>query len=139
MTNIFDDKNEISSTRISWGKVGDHIFGTLIDKRSVPDQYNPGEEVPVFEIKAEGGSFHEIVKKVVAETPTVINAGEVWAVFGRGALEKRMKRIKPGQKLGLKFVEEIQTKKGNDMKVVKVYTTNEMDQEWLESQEPSEV
>lgn len=135
MSDIFDDKNEIRSTRISWGKIGDQMFGTLIGKRSVPDQYHPGEEVPVYEFKAEGGSFHEIVKKVVADTPTVIVKGDVWAVFGRGPLAQQMGRIKIGQKVGLKFVEERETKKGNDQKVIKVYTTGEMDTEWLESQE----
>lgn len=135
MTNIFDDKNEIKSTRVSWGKVGDHIFGTLIGKRAVPDQYNPGEEVPVYEIKAEGGSFHEIVKKVVAEAATEIGKDEIWAVFGRGPLAQQMNRIKIGQKIGMKFTEERETKKGNDQKIIKVFTTGEMDQEWIESQE----
>ena len=135
MSNIFDEQNEVKSARISWGKVGDHIFGTLIGKRSVPDQYKPGEEVPVYEFKAEGGSFHQIDKKVVSDAATAINSGEVWAVFGRGALEQQMRRVKIGQKVGLKFTEERETKKGNDQKIIKVYTTGEMDQEWLESQE----
>ena len=137
MSNIFDEKNEILSTRVSWGKVGDSISGTLIDKRMVPDQFKVGEEVSVYDIKAEGGSFHQIVKKVVSPEATTINPGEIWAVFGRGALEQQMRRIKLGQKIGLKFTEERETKKGNDQKIIKVYTSGEMDTEWLESQEVS--
>ncbi|MDZ4227855.1 MAG: hypothetical protein U1E54_01275 [Candidatus Levybacteria bacterium] len=133
--NMFDEKNEIRSTRISWGKVGDNIIGTLVGKRMVPDTFKVGEEVPVYEFKADSGSFHEIVKKIVAVDPTEITPGDIWAVFGRGALVQAMARIKMGQKVGLKFVEEKETKKGNDMKVIKVYTSGVIDTEWLEGQE----
>ena len=135
MENIFDEQNEIKSTRISWGKVGDFLTGTFISQRTVPDTFKVGEMVPVYEFKADSGSFHEINKKVVAEAPTEVTAGDIWAVFGRGALAQAMTRIKVGQKVGLKFVEERETKKGNDMKIIKVYTSGVMDTEWLEGQE----
>ena len=59
MSDIFNDKNEIKSTWVKWGKIGDFITGTLVDVREINSQLpgKEGERVKVYEIKAESGQI----------------------------------------------------------------------------------
>lgn len=131
--NPYDDANEVKSPIIDWGEVGDNINGTFIGANKAETQYGPNI---LYEIKADGGEYHVITDKVVAKEVTEIPAGEIWAVWGRGEMfDSQMKRIKFGQKLGIKFMESRPSTKGNPAKIVKIFTTGEMDTEWLEGQE----
>ena len=140
MSDIFNDKNEIKSTWVKWGKIGDFITGTLVDVREINSQLpgKEGERVKVYEIKAESGQFHELDKeKQPLKEPVILNKDEIWAVGGRQGIDAQMRRIKIGQKLGMKFTDEkpARTKGFNALKIIKVYTTGVMDTEWLESEE----
>lgn len=127
MTNIFDEKNEVQPQSINWGKVGDHIFGVKVGQRSgVATKFG---ENTVYEVKAEGGVFHTKEGEEVT-----LKAGDVWSVWGRNDIfDAQLDRLQIGAKFGLKFVESKPSKMGNDAKIIKVYTTGEMDTEWLES------
>ncbi len=127
MSNIFDDKNEVQPQSVNWKEVGDHIFGTKIAVRhNVDTKFGKNS---LYSIKAEGGEFHD-----VHGTKVVINKGEVWDVWGRNDIfNAQLDRMQIGQKLGLKLIEVSPSSKGNDFKNVKVFTTGEMDQEWLEA------
>ncbi len=124
---IFDDKNEVQPQSINWGKVGDHIFGTKVGQRGgVSTKFG---ENTIYEVKAEGGVFHDKEGNEVA-----LKTGDVWGVWGRNDIfDAQMNRMQVGQKFGLKFVESKPSSMGNDAKIIKVYTTGEMDTEWLES------
>lgn len=125
---IFDDKNEVQPQSINWGKIGDYISGTKVGQRSgVSTKFG---ENTIYEVKAESGVFHTKEGEKVE-----LKAGDVWGVWGRNDIfDAQMNRMQIGQKLGLKFTESKPSSMGNDAKIVKVYTTGEMDTEWLESQ-----
>jgi len=135
MTDVFDDKNEVKPSWIKWGKVGDVISGTLADvterESNLPGA--KGEMQTIYDIKVEKGSFHDIIDGKVAKNATELAEGEVWKVGGKKGLDLR--RVRLGQKIGLKYTEEVppQTSGYNAFKLVKLYTAGEMDKEWCEA------
>lgn len=142
---VFSEGNEVKANWIKWGKVGDKIQGTLISVREIPSKLPPktplkaGEVnmVKLYEILATAGEFHNIEKKKVSETPTIINEGEVWLVGGGVGIDASLRNVKIGQILGIKFTEEKASKDPmmNDTKVKKVYTEGKMNEAWLAEQE----
>lgn len=124
---IFDEANEVKPQSINWGKVGDNVVGTKVGQRG--NQKTKFGLNTIFEIKVERGFFHDDDGNKVE-----LKAGEVWSVWGRNDIfDAQMKRMQIGQKFGLKFVESKPSSMGNDAKIIKVYTTGEMDNEYLES------
>ena len=142
MNDDFSEANEVPSNWVKWNVEGeDKIMGTLVRKWLVENPYKNGEKTENYEIKADYGSFHNLdEKKRLIETPVVINEGEFWSVGGKDSIAKQMANIKIGQKVGFKFVAEMESKtKGYaNAKVIKVYApknddgTFKMDDEWLE-------
>ena len=131
---IFDSKNEVKSNWIQWGKVNDSIAGTLLAKRTVPNNLPNAKEKTqtVYDIKTQGGEFHRILEdKSTEKEATKIPEGEVWSVGGKAGLTAQLRNVKIGQIIGLKFVEQIasKTKGFNPTKVIKCYTAGEMDPE----------
>ena len=126
-SDIFSEQNEMQPQAINWGKVGDHVFGTKTAQRSgVKTKFGLNT---IYAIKIEGGLFHDKQGVQVELKP-----GEVWEVWGRNdVFDAQMNRMQIGQKFGLKFTESKPSSMGNDAKIIKVYTTGEMDTEWLES------
>jgi len=150
MTKAKDWDNEDNEVQSNWVKFNmpmeDKIFGTLIAKRqmksSIPGK--EGEDVNVYDMQADTGSFHEAdEKKVVLPTPIVINAGEIWSVGGKAGIDAQMRNIKVGQKIGFKFIDEkpSKTKGFAPAKNIRVYApknddgTAQMDDEFLAAQE----
>ena len=146
----FDSNNEVQSNWIKWSvPQEDKVFGTLISKRQMKSTLpgKEGELVWVYEMKLDYGSFHELdEKKRVIEEPIVVEEGSVYNVGGKAVIDRQMQNIKIGQKIGLKFIEEIEPKqKGfNPAKVIKVYAPKgddgeyQMDTEWLEQKKQDE-
>jgi len=139
MSDIFDEQNQIKANYIKWGKVADFISGTLIDVREVasnlPDKQ--GEMQKNYEILVESGSYHNIDEnKKVAAVATSLVVGDVYIVGGKVGIDAQMRRVEIGQKIGMKFISENppKTKGYNPFKLIKVYTTGEKNQEWLEKQ-----
>lgn len=134
MDNLFDEKNEVKSSFVSWGAVGDWIKGTLVDVREIESRL-PGKEgtrVKVYELKAKAGSFHNIDdKKNPIDPPIEIEDGTFWTIGGRPGIDNSMRNIRLGQIVGFKFKEEIpaKTKGFSATKVIKVYA-GEMDPDW---------
>ena len=124
---IFDEQNEVQPQTIDWGKVGDRVFGTKVGQRSgVKTKFGVNS---IYDIKVEGGLFHTKDGKEV-----VLKPGEVWSLWGRNDIfDAQMNRMQIGQKFGLKFTESKPSSMGNDAKIIKVFTTGELDQEWLYS------
>ena len=127
MPDIFDEKNEVKPQTIDWYKVGDQVFGTKVGQRAnIKTKFGPNT---LYEIKAEGGVYHTKDGEEVA-----IKKGEIYGVWGRGDIfDGQLNRMQIGQKFGLKFTESKPSSAGNDAKIIKVYTTGEMDNEYLES------
>jgi hypothetical protein len=148
-TNWDSEENEAPNNFVSWGQVGDYIFGTVIGIREVkstlPDR--AGELQKIYDFKVKECSYHILDgKKKVVEEPVVPNEGDIVSVGGRKSIDSRMARVKVGQVVGLKFVEEIESKtKGySATKAIKVYTPKlasgefEMDEEFLATQKADE-
>jgi|TARA_R100000789_G_C3022233_1_gene153761 hypothetical protein len=142
-----DESNEVQSNWVKfYVPLEDKILGTLIAKRTMKSTI-PGkeaEDVNVYELKADLGSFHvkDDDDKIVAE-PVKINAGEIWSIGGKNSIDIQMRNIKVGQKVGFKFIDEkpSKTKGFAPAKNIKVYAlknddgTPKMDKEWLQEQE----
>ena len=126
---FFNDSNEVQPQSINWGQVGDWLKGTKVGQRTgVKTRFGDNT---IFEIMVESGSFHDDNGKTVE-----LKAGDVWGVWGRNDIfDAQMKRMQIGQKFGLKFTESKPSTMGNDAKIIKVFTTGEMDQAWLDSQQ----
>ena len=127
VNDIFNDQNEVKPQAINWGQVGDHVFGVKAGQRdNVNTRFGKNS---IYSIKVDGGVFHDDHGKEVTLKP-----GEVWEVWGRNDIfDAQLDRMQIGQKFGLKFVESKPSTKGNDSKIVKVYTTGAIDETYLES------
>src|SRR3990167_4003761 len=136
---IFNEDNKLESGRVQWGKIGDYVKGTYVDKRDI--KYDDGKTGYIYEILAYGGEYHAITDDetgnvVVAEKATVIESGDYVRVSGKKGIDDEMKKIKIGQRVGLRF--EAMGKKvagKKPFKDVKVYR-GAMDEQWLKEQEP---
>ena len=134
---IFNEDNKLESGRVQWGKIGDNVKGTYIDKRDI--KYDDGKTGYIYEILASGGEYHAITDDeegniVVAEKATVIEAGDYVRVSGKKGIDDEMKKVKIGQKVGYRFEawgKKVAGKK--PFKDVKVYR-GVMDEQWLSEQ-----
>lgn len=136
---LMSEDNEIKSAFITWGKPGDYFVGTLMSKREIPNKLSEKHEMQtVYDFKMKEGMFHKLdEKKNPVEPAIVINAGEIWSVGGKKAVEAMMRNVKPTIIVGMKFLEETPPKvKGhNPTKVIKVYTQNLIDEEYVKELE----
>lgn len=140
------DDNAVQSQWVKFNvPMEDKIFGTLVAKRTIKSQIvgKENEDVIVYELKADQGSFHELDdKKKLIETPIIVNAGEVWSIGGKAGIDAQMRNVKIGQKVGFKFIDEkaSKTKGFAPAKNIKVFApknddgTPQMDMEWIEAQ-----
>lgn len=130
MSDPFEGMNEAKRPQVKFGKVGDWFKGTLTDNsRQIENRLSAKHEMQtIYEFKAHGGSFHDIVDKVVQEEISEIVLGDFYSYFGKGAVQAQMKKAKLGQIIGLRFAEERKaTQPGyNDTKIIKVFL-GEMD------------
>ena len=142
MADIFDEGNfgdeaELKAQTVEWGVIGDYILGTFVKARhAVETQYGPNS---IYEILAEKGSFHKLVKKVPVDQATTINKGETWSVWGRNEVFNGiLNGLRPGQVVKLFFAETADTKMG-EAKIVKVFAPRDnegkpvMNEAYLES------
>ncbi len=124
----FAGMQEVKSQWIKWGMVGDWLLGTLTGVSEQESQFaeKQGEMVKVYEFMAHGGSFHyfEKVNGVVKtdDVPTQLEAGSIWTIGGRKAIDTQMRNVKIGQKFGMRFTAENpnKNKSFSPTKVVKV-------------------
>lgn len=138
----FSDDNAVKSNWVKFNVIQeDKVVGTLIRVSETDSQFNPGEKVKIYELKADYGSFHELDdRKKLIDEPITIGEGEFWSVGGKAGIDKQMANIKIGQKVGFKFVDEMpnKTKGFAPAKLIKVYApknddgTPKMDLEFIE-------
>lgn len=98
--------------------IGSRLAGTLVCKRTVPNNFNPGEDQFVYDIKTE--------------------TGDVMSVFGKPLIDSRMKAVRLGQYVAFEYKGEIPSKKPGmkPAKIVEVFSDpNLMDEAWLKDQE----
>jgi len=144
MKDTYNKDDALSSPWMKWGKVGDKIFGTLIsisDRKQINDNTGAEETSKVYELKTDGGEFHNVDEdKKVIEPAVVIGEGQIFNVGGHYTIDPVMKNIKMGQKVKIEFTEtKPSQKKGNaPMKIRKVFSKGEMDEEWLSSNKEAE-
>lgn len=145
---IFSEGNEVKSAWVTWGKVEDNVKGTLIARYDRENSISGKTEMQtIYEIKALGGFYHPLKQDengnyVPEEQPVVIEAGQVYNVGGKPAIDSQMRNVKIGQIIGMRFVESVPAKeKGRyPTKVIKIYTQGLMDEEFLagmEAQDPN--
>lgn len=149
MDNIYNDENLVQSNWIKFNVVGDNINGTLIAVRQTKSRMpgKEGELVKIYEIKADGGEFHDSKDKKVIEVPIKIQAGEFWNVGGGFILDAAMRNIRLGQKIGIKYTGDKASKQAgfNAMKIKRVFIRKDaagkavMDEEWLAQQDSANL
>jgi hypothetical protein len=138
---IYDDSNLQPNNWIKFSVVGDNVNGTLTAVRETISRLpgKEGQKTKVYEIKTDGGAFHNVKDKKIDTEPTDVAAGEIWNVGGGIVLDRQMQNVKRGQKIGIKFTEERPNKNAalHATKIKRVYTpknldgTYKMDTEWL--------
>ena len=137
-----DEYKEIQPKTFKFGQVGDYVAGTLTDvsKTQAPDAY--GKLSHIYSVLADEGKFLGSSKneKTGKYTPnkdeTVIEKGEQYTLFisdDKGVVIGKMKDIKLGQKFKIQFTELKATSKGNDAKIIKVFS-GPMNEEYLKAQ-----
>lgn len=137
----YSDADVLKSPWVTWGQVGDNIYGTLIgvQERTGVNPYTGKEETTlVYEVKADGGEYHAIDEKKNPIEPAIkISEGEIFNVGDHFTIHPVMKNVKLGQKIKIAFTEEKPaSKKGNaPMKIRKVFSKGVMDEEWLKERE----
>lgn len=126
-------ENEVQSNWVKFNvPMQDKIFGTLIAKRSVASTMKgkEGEKNMVYDLKADEGVYHALddSKKLIDE-PIEVIAGGFYSVGGTNIIDRQMKNIIIGQKVGLKFIEEMpsKTKGFAPAKIIKVYAPKTAD------------
>lgn len=133
---------EVKSKTFKFGAEGDYLVGTFLEvtKTSSPDSY--GKLSHIYRVKADEGKFYgstknEKTKKFVLDTePTIVKAGDDYVFFisdDKGAVIGKMKDIVVGQRFKILFEESKPTSKGNDAKIIKVFS-GKMDEKYLASQ-----
>lgn len=130
-----DESNEAKNNFVSWSEIGDYILGALVSAKQVPSTLpdKQGEMQWVYEMKVREASYHALDdKKRVIDEAIVPDEGEIVSVGGRKTIDSRMARIKIGQIVGLKFVEELpaKTRGYNPTKLIKVFTPKGRDGEF---------
>lgn len=130
-----DPENEATNNFVTWGQEGDFVLGALMSAKQVPSTLpdKQGEMQWVYEIKVRECSYHILdEKKRVVDEAVEPEAGEIVSVGGRKTIDSRMARIKVGQIVGLKFVEELpaKTRGYNPTKLIKVFTPKGRDGEF---------
>ena len=130
-----DPENEATNNFVSWGKEGDFVLGALLSAKQVPSTLpdKQGEMQFVYEIKVREAMYHVLDdKKRIVEEPIEPAAGDIVSVGGRKTIDSRMARIKVGQIVGLKFMEELpaKTRGYNPTKLIKVFTPKGRDGEF---------
>lgn len=147
---LFNEDNAVPNNWITWGKQGDYIAGTLIAVREMTSKLpeKQGEKVPVYEIKADRGEFHKIDDdKKPIEPPITIEVGDIWNLGSKQMLDRQLRNVKLGTKIGIKFTEtQPAARKGfSPLKVIKVYVQRGrdnkpvMDEEWLGERDNAEA
>ncbi len=145
-----DESNEATNNFLSWGQEGDYVLGALLSAKQVPSTLpdKKGEMQWVYEIKVREASYHILdEKKRIVPEAIEPEEGEIISVGGRKTIDSRLARVKIGQIVGLKFVEELpaKTRGYNPTKLIKVFTPKgrdgefEFDEEVLKSQEGAEA
>lgn len=124
---FFNDNNRVKAQWIKFTKPGDWVKGTLTSKRETDASgpyAKPGEKVWIYEIKAHGGSFHELDEdKQLKPEPIIVNAGDFWQIGGKKGIDAQLRNAKLGQIVGLRFNKSIPNKiKGyNPAKQIEAY------------------
>lgn len=137
----YSEDDVMQSPWMRWGKVGDSLQGTLIrvfKKMQISLKTGQEEEVTVYELKCDSGTYHQLDDNKKAITPPVqIGEGELYKVADHFTIHDVMKNVKIGKKLKIAFTEtKASQKKGNaPMKIRKVYSKGTMDEDWLKEQE----
>lgn len=119
MTDIFSEGREVQAQWASFKNIGDSVQGTYIGRRQATDGFN--NEQIVYELKQSDGS--------------IVNVGVRVSVV---PFHERMKHIRLGQIVGVKYTEQrpVKNMPGKNMKVLSVYADDKIvDKEWLKSQE----
>lgn len=139
-------ENEVQSNWVKFNvPMVDKIKGTIISKEQVLSKM-PGQEgkkVWNYEMRADEGIYHAVdeTKKVIEPGIEVV-AGGFYSIGGTTVLDKQMKNVQVGQKVGLKYIEDqpSKTKGFAPAKIIKVYVlknedgTPLMDVEFLNQQ-----
>ena len=119
----FSEKNEVKSEFFSYGKPGNSIVGTIIDRKQVPDDFNPGGLRWKYTLKVKNGSFNKLVDKKPTDEVVTLTPGNLCIVTGKEDVDAGLKAVPNGNVVGIKYILERPSKqdKKKTVKECKVY------------------
>lgn len=112
---------KMEAVSIKWGKVGDFVQGTILEKKVIKDQTNPFtkavEDKMVYTVEASmDGFFHDDKgKKKVAFVK-----GDLITVWGRSGIDRWMEMAHIGQEVRMEYTGNYPTKSGIEGKTIDV-------------------
>lgn len=136
MADVFDGAQEIAPSQVSFGKKGDYIIGYFTGSKEVTT--NNGD-TKLYELKGIQGEFHVSSSSnddngnkitTVADKATPVVVGDFYSIWGgKSAIDDLFKKVRLGQKVGVRFEEALPSKKkGNSpFKVMKTVMWDEYD------------
>ena len=113
----FSEQDEVKGEIFNFDNVGDTIQGTLVGKELITQtKYN--KPCWLYRLKTDDGNLK--------------------GVWGRPLIDPTMQQLQLGQIVELRFVASQPSRKGNDLKVIKVFAdVKVIDEEWLKGVEES--
>lgn len=120
------EKQEVKYNNLKFGEVGDWFRGTLTDNsRQIKNNLSEkGEMQTIYEFKAKGGSFHNIIKRKVDKDATIVEEGDFWSyITSKQAIVQQLKKAQLGTIVGFKFasVKPAKNEAWDDAKIIDIY------------------
>lgn len=122
---MMDEKNEVKSKTIKFGKVGDGFKGTLLSVKTLTVQTDKGPaQKKLYQFRAHGGAFHNVDENFVPVEPEIlVEQDEICVLWGRNQrFDDDMKRAKAGSIVALSYTGNAVAKPGKRAaKIIKIY------------------
>lgn len=133
----FASGKEVRQNQVAFNKLNDYVIGYFVGSKDITTDRGITK---LYEVKGAEGAFHNAVTTTdengnklvtVDKDSTKIEPGDFYTIWGgKDSIDDLFKKVKLGQKLGLRFEEAIPSKKkGNSpFKVFKTVMWDEYDQ-----------
>ena len=115
MTNFDDGLEKPKKSIFKFGAPGDQIKGTLVAVSDFTGEFGTTKS---YSVRAEAGSYHDIVDTVAEKEATQLTPGTVYNFLGKPIFMDDLNQAKIGQKVLVRFVEERKNQKGRAYKFI---------------------
>lgn len=126
----------VSTGYMKFNKLYDGVAGTITDIRLNVAGGKYAYETDNFDLLVDHGFHHDATgNKIVLEpgTPIIVSI----KYNEKTSISRKVRKLKIGQKVAFALIDFVDTGKGNPFKNIEVYSTGEMDEEWVKANQPA--